>query len=180
MDHSHQALLQAGLRPGPRAGTFEPLDAVVLPVAPVVANRHRRWWIRPAALFSPQRLQWLGPGSGRHPSNEATEAGPTGEQAKQARTQPICREGNAAVIREDRELLAELARLNSDMAPLALRIMDESASVTEQQHYAQRLIAVGERLQRRVDGMRGPVIDGEVVAGLTALPAHTVELDWKS
>ena len=75
VDHSHQALLQAGLRPGPRAGTFEPLDAVVLPVAPVVANRHRRWWIRPAALFSPQRLQWLGPGSGRHPSNEATEAG---------------------------------------------------------------------------------------------------------
>ena len=84
------------------------------------------------------------------------------------------------MIREDRELLAELARLNSDMAPLALRIMDESASVTEQQHYAQRLIAVGERLQRRADGMRGPVIEGEIVTGLTALPAHTVELDWKS
>jgi hypothetical protein len=84
------------------------------------------------------------------------------------------------VICEDRELLAELARLNGDMAPLALRIMDESASVAEQQHYAQRLITVGERLQRRADGMRGPVIEGEVVDGLTALPAHTVELDWES
>ncbi len=66
------------------------------------------------------------------------------------------------MIREDRELLAELARLNSDMAPLALRIMNESASVAEQQHYAHRLIAVGERLQRRVDGMRGPVIAGRL------------------
>ncbi len=84
------------------------------------------------------------------------------------------------MIREDRELLAELARLNSDMASLALRIMDGSASVTEQQHYAQRLIAVGQRLQRRADGMRGAVIEGEVVAGPTTLAAHTVELDRKS
>jgi hypothetical protein len=83
------------------------------------------------------------------------------------------------VIREDREMLVELARLNGDMPSLALRIMDGSASAAEQQHYAQRLIAVGKRLQRRADGMRGPVIDGEIVAGLTALPAHTVELDWK-
>jgi hypothetical protein len=66
------------------------------------------------------------------------------------------------------------------MAPLTLRIIDENASVAEQRHYAQRLIAVGERLQRRVERMRGPVIEGKVVAGLTALPAHTVELDWKS
>ncbi len=64
------------------------------------------------------------------------------------------------MIREDRELLAELARLNSDMASLALRIMDGRASVAEQQHYAQRLIAVGERLQRRADGMRGAAIEG--------------------
>jgi hypothetical protein len=84
------------------------------------------------------------------------------------------------VIREDRELLAKPARLNSDMASLALRIMDASASTAEQQHYAQRLIAVGERLQRRADGMRGAVIEGEVVAGPTALATHTVELDRKS
>lgn len=54
----------------------------------------------------------------------------------------------------------ELARLNGDMASLALRIMDGSASVTEQQHYAQRLIAVGERLQLRADEMRGVMIEG--------------------
>jgi hypothetical protein len=90
------------------------------------------------------------------------------------------REGDAAVIREDRELLVELARLNGDMASLALRIMDGSASVAEQQHYAQRLIAVGERLQRRADGIREVVIEGEIVAGPTALVAHTVELDQKS
>jgi hypothetical protein len=46
------------------------------------------------------------------------------------------------VIRDDRELLAELARLNSAMASFALRIM------------------AGERLLRRADGMRGAVIDG--------------------
>lgn len=90
------------------------------------------------------------------------------------------REGDAAVIREDRELLVELARLNSDMASLALRIMDGSASVAEQQHYAQRLVAAGERLQRRADGMRGVVIEGEVIARPTVLAEHTVELDWKS
>jgi hypothetical protein len=87
------------------------------------------------------------------------------------------REGDAAVIREDRELLVELARLNGDMASFALRIMDGSVSVAEQQHYAQRLIAVGERLQRRADELREVVIDGEVVAGPISLPTHTFELD---
>lgn len=53
------------------------------------------------------------------------------------------------MIREDRELLAELARLNTAMASLALRIMDGSASAAEQRDYAQRLIAAGERLGRR-------------------------------
>jgi hypothetical protein len=32
-----------------------------------------------------------------------------------------------AVIREDRLLLAELGRLNTDVVPLAMRIMDDSA-----------------------------------------------------
>jgi hypothetical protein len=84
------------------------------------------------------------------------------------------------VIREDRELLVELARLNGDMASLALQIMDGSASVAEQRHYAQRLIAVGERLERRKVGMQGAVIEGEIVAGPTAIPAHTAEPDQKS
>ncbi|MGH3776728.1 MAG: hypothetical protein ACRDRR_13530 [Pseudonocardiaceae bacterium] len=84
------------------------------------------------------------------------------------------------MIREDRELLTELARVNRDMASLALRIMDGSASATEQRHYAQRIIAAGERLQRRADRMGSAVIEGEVVNGSTAFPAYTVEPDWRS
>ncbi|MCA1671241.1 MAG: hypothetical protein LC799_03225 [Actinobacteria bacterium] len=57
------------------------------------------------------------------------------------------------MIREDRELLAELARLNGDAASFALRIMDGTAGVAEQRRYAQRLIAVGERLKHRADGL---------------------------
>lgn len=83
------------------------------------------------------------------------------------------------MIREDRELLAELARLNGDMASLGMRIMDGSASADEQVHYAQRLIAAGKRRQRRADGMR-TVIEGYVfVDGPIALPAHTAEPDWR-
>ncbi|MGH3775500.1 MAG: hypothetical protein ACRDRR_07145 [Pseudonocardiaceae bacterium] len=67
------------------------------------------------------------------------------------------------MIREDRELLAQLARLNSDMASLAMRIMEGSASTAEQAHYAQRLIAGGERLQRRANEAAGTVIEGEVL-----------------
>lgn len=67
------------------------------------------------------------------------------------------------MIREDRELLTELARLNTDMAPLAMRIMEGSASAAEQTHYAQRLIAAGKRLQHRADGIGGAVIEGEVL-----------------
>jgi hypothetical protein len=80
------------------------------------------------------------------------------------------------VIREDRELLAELAQINTAMAPLAMRIMEGSASSAEQAHYAQRLIAAGERLRRRADEMTGTVIEGEVLAsGPLTLPAHPVE-----
>ncbi|MGH3873355.1 MAG: hypothetical protein ACRDSR_17910 [Pseudonocardiaceae bacterium] len=84
------------------------------------------------------------------------------------------------MIREDRELLVELARLNSDMASQALRIMEGTASAVEQQHYAQRLIAAGERLQRRADQAGEMIIDGDVEDGqLITLPEHTVELDWE-
>jgi hypothetical protein len=80
------------------------------------------------------------------------------------------------VIREDRELLAELARLNTAMAPLALRIVDGSAGTAEQAHYAQRLIAAGERLRRRANETGGAIIEGEVLAnGPIASPAHTTE-----
>ncbi len=55
------------------------------------------------------------------------------------------------MIREDRELLAELRQLNSDVVPLAMKIMDESVTVTaqEQREFAERLIAMGRRLQAR-------------------------------
>lgn len=80
------------------------------------------------------------------------------------------------MIREDRELLAELARLNTAMPSLAMRIMDSTASVAEQQNYARRLIAAGERLQRRANDGGEAIVEGEVFAsGLLALPAHTVE-----
>lgn len=61
------------------------------------------------------------------------------------------------MIREDRELLADLARLNTAMASLALRIMDSSASSAEQRDYAQQLITVGERLGRRSEETAGIV-----------------------
>jgi hypothetical protein len=81
------------------------------------------------------------------------------------------------VIREDRELLTELARINGDMASLGLRVMEGSASPAEQRHYAERLIAVG---QSRADGMGGAVVEGEVLtAAPIALPEQTVELDWE-
>ncbi len=68
------------------------------------------------------------------------------------------------MIREDRELLAELARLNRAMAPLAMCIMEGTASADEQRNYALRLIAAGEWLQRRADDNGGTVIEGEVLA----------------
>lgn len=59
--------------------------------------------------------------------------------------------GAAAVTREDRELLAELGRLNRDVVPLAIRMMDESVHVSaaEQYTFAQRLIVMAARLQVR-------------------------------
>ncbi len=64
------------------------------------------------------------------------------------------------MIRGDRVLLAELARLNRDMASLALRIMDGSASA-------------GEQLTRRAIGMTGVIIEGQTfAAGMIALPGY--------
>lgn len=65
------------------------------------------------------------------------------------------------MIREDRLLLAELGRLNSDVVPLAMRIMDESATAEEHHEFAERLTAMAQRLQARAAHM-GLVIDGEV------------------
>ncbi|MGH3874291.1 MAG: hypothetical protein ACRDSR_22795 [Pseudonocardiaceae bacterium] len=66
------------------------------------------------------------------------------------------------MIREDRLLLAELGRLNTDVVPLAMRIMDGSATAEEHHVFAKRLAAMARRLQARAAQL-GSVIDGEVV-----------------
>ncbi len=85
------------------------------------------------------------------------------------------------MIQQDRELLAELVRLNSEMPSLTLLVMDSSTSTSEQQNYAQCLIAAGERLQRRINVMDGVVIEGQVLAtGVLAFPTHTVDPRWEA
>ncbi len=68
------------------------------------------------------------------------------------------------VIRDDRELLAELARLNTDVVPLAMRIMDESVTADEQYTFAERLIAMATQLQVRAT-TPWLVVDGETDSG---------------
>jgi hypothetical protein len=80
------------------------------------------------------------------------------------------------VIREDRELLPELARLNTAMVPFAMRIMEDTATAAEQHDFARRLIAAGQWLQRRAGRTPGAVVHGEVVASAPlGLPGLTVE-----
>ncbi|MGH3798978.1 MAG: hypothetical protein ACRDTD_02390 [Pseudonocardiaceae bacterium] len=66
------------------------------------------------------------------------------------------------MIRADRELLADLARMNSDVVPLAMRIMDDSATFDEQRTFADRLIELGIRLRDRAH-QTGLVIDSDTV-----------------
>ncbi len=65
------------------------------------------------------------------------------------------------MIREDRLLLVDLGRLNTDVVPLAMRIMDESANTEEHYAFAERLEAMARRLRERAMRM-GQVIDGEL------------------
>jgi hypothetical protein len=65
------------------------------------------------------------------------------------------------MIREDRLLLVELGRLNTDVVPLAMRIMDESATAEEHYTFAERLETMARRLQARAAQVSS-VIDGEV------------------
>ncbi|MGH3811739.1 MAG: hypothetical protein ACRDUV_04680 [Pseudonocardiaceae bacterium] len=82
------------------------------------------------------------------------------------------------MILEDRELLAALARLNSDVVPLAMKLMEGSATAEEQYSFAGRMVTLGERLKLRADATGGVVIDGQVLGvKRTALPMHTVEPD---
>ncbi len=68
------------------------------------------------------------------------------------------------MIRDDRELLAELARLNTDVVPLAMRTMDERATADEQYAFAERLIAMAAQLKVRVT-KPWLVVEGEVDPG---------------
>ncbi len=70
------------------------------------------------------------------------------------------------MIRADRELLAELARLNSDVVPLAMRMMENSATADEQHAFAERLIAMARQLRTRASGV---VIEGDVAAPIEAV-----------
>jgi len=80
------------------------------------------------------------------------------------------------MIREDRELLTQLARLGTDLAPFALRLMEDIASADEQACYADRLVAAGERLRRRAGKTAEVVIEGEVLTnGPRILPELTKE-----
>ena len=85
------------------------------------------------------------------------------------------------MIREDRLLLAELGRLNTDVVPLAMRIMDDTANAEEHYAFAERLAAMAQRLQARAAHV-GLVIDGEVAitAGPSVItsagPAHHRDL----
>ncbi len=83
-----------------------------------------------------------------------------GPQAPEGRA--AARRG-ALVTREDRELLAELARVNSEVAPVAMRVMDESVTAEEQRALAKRLIEVGQRLRERAE-RTNRVVEGRVVA----------------
>ncbi len=78
------------------------------------------------------------------------------------------------MIREDRELLAELARLNTDVVPLAMRVMDGSVTAEEQCAFAERLINLASRFKVRVTPPWREVVEGEVVANL-CVDEHTVQ-----
>jgi hypothetical protein len=67
------------------------------------------------------------------------------------------------MIRSDRELLADLARLGRDMVAFCMRLMDDIVSPSEQRDYAQRLIAAGERLRQRANRTAEVIIEGEIL-----------------
>jgi hypothetical protein len=66
------------------------------------------------------------------------------------------------VIRQDRELLAELARLNSDVIPFAMRVIDGSITAEEQHKFADRLVALGRWFHKRAADP-ALVIEGDIL-----------------
>lgn len=80
----------------------------------------------------------------------------------------------------DRELLAELARLNQRMASLCRHTIDKRDSTDEDMCYAERLITTaGERWRRRANGLSAAMVEGKFVTDRSlVLPAQAVEPPW--
>ena len=67
------------------------------------------------------------------------------------------------MTREDRELLAELARLNSDLVSFAMGVMEARLSPAEQHAVACRLVDLAESIEARAQRENAQVVEGEVV-----------------
>jgi hypothetical protein len=93
---------------------------------------------------------------------DATRSGKSAPEFRNAATCPAPSVPNPPMIRTDRELLADLARLNFDVVRLAMQIIDDIATREEQQIFAERFIELGTRLSRRARHT-GIVIDSDVV-----------------
>ena len=65
------------------------------------------------------------------------------------------------MLREDRELLAELKRACNHAGVFALEYMAGELSIAAEEAYALRLIDIAERLLAHAKGRKGLVLDGE-------------------
>ncbi len=67
------------------------------------------------------------------------------------------------MIREDRELLAELARLNRQLVVFAWGVMDTRLSAAEHHQVASWLVDLAEAIRARAQRQDAGVVEGEVV-----------------
>ena len=67
------------------------------------------------------------------------------------------------MIREDRELFAELARLNKRLVAFAWGVMDDAVPADEQHEVARQLVDLAEAVQARAQREESRVIEGEIV-----------------
>ncbi|MGH2855610.1 MAG: hypothetical protein ACRDLF_15625 [Solirubrobacteraceae bacterium] len=59
-------------------------------------------------------------------------------------------------------MLVELAGVNTDVVPLAMHIMGQSATAAEQREFAERLIVLGQQLHHRADETQR-IVEGTVL-----------------
>ena len=67
------------------------------------------------------------------------------------------------VIREDQELLAELARLNKQLVTFAWRLMEARLAAAEHYEVASWLVDLAEAIQARGQRQDAGVVEGEIV-----------------